>query len=101
MEQKGFDSYVRQMGLSDVGTGAILINRGTLEFYDEKAGKYKQRETRLFDYRAGDKLKLQYYVDDTEDEDSSDTETLSDEADAGERKELGITLAGTVDEAPL
>lgn len=101
MEQKGFDSYVRQMGLSDVGTGAILINRGTLEFYDEKAGKYKQRETRLFDYRAGDKLKLQYSVDNVEDDDSSDTETLSDEADAGERKELGITLAGTVDEAPL
>ena len=101
MEQKGFDSYVRQMGLSDVGTGAILINRGTLEFYDEKSGKYTQRETRLFDYKAGDKLKLQYYVGSTEDEDSSDTETLNDEADAGERKELGITLAGTVDQAPL
>lgn len=128
LDDKSYDKYVSDAGIKNANTGAILVNKGTFDVYNEKSSKYVKEEMELYKYKAGDTIECGYNVyDDASSDDNAaegDTESSTDDNNAvegdtesgtednsgyvdeetinnGVRKTVDVTIAGVTDKVPI
>mgnify|MGYP004625237055 FL=1 len=127
LDDKSYDKYASDAGIKNANTGAILVNKGTFDVYNEKSSKYVKEEMELYKYKAGDTIECGYNVyDDASSDDNAaegDTESSTDDNNAvegdtesgtednsgyvdeetinnGVRKTVDVTIAGVTDKVP-
>lgn len=127
LNDKSYDKYASDAGIKNADTGAILVNKGTFDVYNEKSSKYVKEEMELYKYKAGDTIRCGYNVyDDASSDDNAvegDTESSTDDNNAvegdtesgtednsgyvdeetinnGVRKTVDVTIAGVTDKVP-
>ena len=128
LDDKSYDKYASDAGIKNAAAGAILVNKGTFDVYNENSSKYVKKEMELYKYKAGDTIKCGYNVyDDASSDDNAaegDTESSTDDNNAvegdtesgtednsgyvdeetinnGVRKTVDVTIAGVTDKAPI
>lgn len=128
LNDKSYDKYASDAGIKNADTGAILVNKGTFDVYNEKSSKYVKEEMELYKYKAGDTIECGYNVyDDASSDDNAaegDTESSTDDNTAvegdtesgtednsgyvdeetinnGVRKTVDVTIAGVTDKVPI
>lgn len=128
LDDKSYDKYASDAGIKNAAAGAILVNNGTFDVYNENSLKYVKKEMELYKYKAGDTIECGYNVyDDASSDDNaveSDTESSTDDNNAvegdtesgtednsgyvdeetinnGVRKTLDVTIAGVTDKVPI
>lgn len=128
LNDKSYDKYASDAGIKNADTGAILVNKGTFDVYNEKSLKYVKEEMELYKYKAGDTIECGYNVyDDASSDDNAaegDTESSTDDNNAVEgdtesgtednsgyvdeetinnevRKTVDVTIAGVTDKVPI
>ena len=128
LDDKSYDKYASDAGIKNANTGAILVNKGTFDVYNEKSSKYVKEEMELYKYKAGDTIRCGYNVyDDASSDDNAaegDTESSTDDNNAvecdtesgtednsgyvdeetinnGVRKTEDVTIAGVTDKVPI
>ena len=117
LNDKSYDKYASDAGIKNADTGAILVNKGTFDVYNEKSSKYVKEEMELYKYKAGDTIRCGYNVyDDASSDDNAvegDTESSTEintednsgyvdeeTINNGVRKTLDVTIAGVTDKVP-
>lgn len=97
LDDKSYDKYASDAGIKNAAAGAILVNKGTFDVYNENSLKYVKKEMELYKYKAGDTIECGYNVyDDASSDDNAaegDTESRTDDNNAVE----GDTESGTED----
>lgn len=97
LDDKSYDKYASDAGIKNAAAGAILVNKGTFDVYNENSSKYVKKEMELYKYKAGDTIEYGYNVyDDASSDDNAaegDTESSTDDNNAVE----GDTESGTED----
>ncbi|RGK45702.1 peptide ABC transporter permease [Agathobacter rectalis] len=114
LDDKSYDKYASDAGIKNAAAGAILVNKGTFDVYNENSLKYVKKEMELYKYKAGDTIECGYNVyDDASSDDNaveggteSSTEDNSGYVDEetinnGVRKTLDVTIAGVTDKVPI
>lgn len=128
LDDKSYDKYASDAGIKNADTGAILVNKGTFDVYNENSSKYVKKEMELYKYKAGDTIECGYNVyDDASSDDNAaegDTESSTEDNNAvegdtesgtednsgyvdeetinnGVRKTLDVTIAGVTDKVPI
>ncbi len=118
LDDKSYDKYASDAGIKNAAAGAILVNKGTFDVYNEKSLKYVKKEMELYKYKAGDTIECGYNVyddassdenaveGDTESSTESNTEDNSEYVDEetinnGVRKTVDVTIAGVTDKVPI
>lgn len=118
LDDKSYDKYASDAGIKNAAAGAILVNKGTFDVYNENSSKYVKKEMELYKYKAGDTIECGYNVyddasfddnaveDDTESSTESSTEDNSGYVDEetinnGVRKTVDVTIAGVTDKVPI
>lgn len=128
LDDKSYDKYASDAGIKNAAAGAILVNKGTFDVYNENSSKYVKKEMELYKYKAGDTIECGYNVyDDASSDDNAaegDTESSTDDNNAvegdtesgtednsgyvdeetinnGVRKTLDVTIAGVTDKVPI
>ena len=128
LDDKSYDKYASDAGIKNANTGAILVNKGTFDVYNEKSSKYVKEEMELYKYKEGDTIECGYNVyDDASSDDNAaegDTESSTDDNNAvegdtesgtednsgyvdeetinnGVRKTVDVTIAGVTDKVPI
>lgn len=118
LDDKSYDKYASEAGIKNAAAGAILVNKGTFDVYNEKSLKYVKKEMELYKYKAGDTIECGYNVyddassddnaveGDTESSTESSTEDNSGYVDEetinnGVRKTVDVTIAGVTDKVPI
>ena len=114
LDDKSYDKYASDAGIKNAAAGAILVNKGTFDVYNEKSLKYVKKEMELYKYKAGDTIECGYNVyDDASSDDNAaegDTESSTDDNSGyvdeetinnGVRKTLDVTIAGVTDKVPI
>lgn len=117
LNDKSYDKYASDAGIKNAAAGAILVNKGTFDVYNEKSSKYVKEEMELYKYKAGDTIRCGYNVyDDASSDDNAvegDTESSTEintednsgyvdeeTINNGVRKTLDVTIAGVTDKVP-
>lgn len=117
LNDKSYDKYASDAGIKNADTGAILVNKGTFDVYNEKSSKYVKEEMELYKYKAGDTIECGYNVyDDASSDDNAvegDTESSTEintednsgyvdeeTINKGVRKTVDVTIAGVTDKVP-
>ncbi len=117
LNDKSYDKYASDAGIKNADTGAILVNKGTFDVYNEKSSKYVKEEMELYKYKAGDTIECDYNVyDDASSDDNAvegDTESSTEintednsgyvdeeTINKGVRKTVDVTIAGVTDKVP-
>ena len=113
LNDKPYDKYASDAGIKNADTGAILVNKGTFDVYNEKSSKYVKEEMELYKYKAGDTIRCGYNVyEDAVDDDNAvegDTESSTEDnsgyvdeetINKGVRKTVDVTIAGVTDKVP-
>ena len=113
LNDKSYDKYASDAGIKNADTGAILVNKGTFDVYNEKSSKYVKEEMELYKYKAGDTIECGYNVyEDAADDDNAvegDTESGTEDNSGyvdeetinnGVRKTVDVTIAGVTDKVP-
>lgn len=113
LDDKSYDKYASDAGIKNANTGAILVNKGTFDVYNEKSSKYVKEEMELYKYKAGDTIRCGYNVyEDAVDDDNAvegDTESSTEDNSGyvdeetinnGVRKTVDVTIAGVTDKVP-
>ena len=128
LDDESYDKYASDAGIKNATAGAILVNKGTFDVYNENSLKYVKKEMELYKYKAGDTIECGYNVyDDTSSDYNAaegDTESNTDDNNAvegdtesgtednsgyvdeetinnGVRKTLDVTIAGVTDKVPI
>lgn len=114
LNDKSYDKYASDAGIKNADTGAILVNKGTFDVYNEKSSKYVKEEMELYKYKAGDTIRCGYNVyDDASSDDNAaegDTESSTEDNSGyvdeetinnGVRKTVDVTIAGVTDKVPI
>lgn len=128
LNDKSYDKYASDAGIKNADTGAILVNKGTFDVYNENSSKYVKKEMELYKYKAGDTIECGYnvYNDASSDDNAAegDTESSTDDNNAvegdtesgtednsgyvdeetrnnGVRKTVDVTIAGVTDKVPI
>lgn len=114
LDDKSYDKYASDAGIKNAAAGAILVNKGTFDVYNEKSLKYVKKEMELYKYKAGDTIECGYNVyDDASSDDNTaegDTESSTEDNSGyvdeetinnGVRKTLDVTIAGVTDKVPI
>ena len=128
LNDKSYDKYASDAGIKNAAAGAILVNKGTFDVYNENSSKYVKKEMELYKYKAGDTIRCGYNVyDDASSDDNAvegDTESSTDDNNAvegdtessvddnngyvdeetinnGVRKTVDVTIAGVTDKVPI
>lgn len=114
LDDKSYDKYASDAGIKNAAAGAILVNKGTFDVYNENSSKYVKKEMELYKYKAGDTIECGYNVyDDASSDDNavegdieSSTEDNSGYIDEetinnGVRKTVDVTIAGVTDKVPI
>ena len=128
LDDKSYDKYASDAGIKNAAAGAILVNKGTFDVYNENSSKYVKKKMELYKYKAGDTIECGYNVyDDASSDDNAaegDTESSTDDNNAvegdtesstednrgyvdeetinnGVRKTLDVTIAGVTDKVPI
>lgn len=128
LDDKSYDKYASDAGIKNAAAGAILVNKGTFDVYNEKSLKYVKKEMELYKYKAGDTIECGYNVYDDASSDENDvegdTESSTDDNNAvegdtessvddnngyvdeetinnGVRKTVDVTIAGVTDKVPI
>lgn len=118
LDDKSYDKYASDAGIKNAAAGAILVNKGTFDVYNENSSKYVKKEMELYKYKAGDTIECGYNVyDDASSDDNavegdiessteSSTEDNSGYVDEetinnGVRKTVDVTIAGVTDNVPI
>lgn len=128
LDDKSYDKYASDAGIKNAAAGAILVNKGTFDVYNENSLKYVKKEMELYKYKAGDTIECGYNVyDDASPDDNAaegDTESSTDDNNAvegdtesgtkdnsgyvdeetinnGVRKTVDVTIAGVTDKVPI
>lgn len=113
LDDKSYDKYASDAGIKNAAAGAILVNKGTFDVYNEKSSKYVKEEMELYKYKAGDTIRCGYNVyEDAVDDDNAvegDTESSTEDnsgyvdeetINKGVRKTVDVTIAGVTDKVP-
>lgn len=127
LDDKSYDKYASDAGIKNAAAGAILVNKGTFDVYNENSSKYVKKEMELYKYKAGDTIECGYNVyDDASSDDNAaegDTESSTDDNNAvegdtesgtgdnsgyvdeetinnGVRKTVDVTIVGVTDKVP-
>ena len=127
LNDKSYDKYASDAGIKNAAAGAILVNKGTFDVYNENSSKYVKKEMELYKYKVGDTIECGYNVyDDASSDDNAaegDTESSTDDNNAvegdtesstkdnsgyvdeetinkGVRKTVDVTIAGVTDKVP-
>lgn len=114
LDDKSYDKYASDAGIKNAAAGAILVNKGTFDVYNEKSSKYVKEEMELYKYKAGDTIRCGYNVyEDAVDDDNAvegDTESSTEDNSGyvdeetinnGVRKTVDVTIAGVTDKVPI
>ena len=114
LDDKSYDKYASDAGIKNAAAGAILVNKGTFDVYNENSSKYVKKEMELYKYKAGDTIECGYNVyDDASSDDNAvegDTESGTEDNSGyvdeetinnGVRKTLDVTIAGVTDKVPI
>lgn len=114
LDDKSYDKYASDAGIKNANTGAILVNKGTFDVYNEKSSKYVKEEMELYKYKAGDTIECGYnvYEDASSDDNTAEGDTESSTEDNsgyvdeetinnGVRKTVDVTIAGVTDKVPI
>lgn len=128
LDDKSYDKYASDAGIKNAAAGAILVNKGTFDVYNENSSKYVKKEMELYKYKAGDTIECGYNVyDDASSDDNAaegDTESSTDDNNAvegdtesgteynsgyvdeetinnGVRKTVDVTIACVTDKVPI
>ncbi len=128
LDDKSYDKYASDAGIKNAAEGAILVNKGTFDVYNENSSKYVKKEMELYKYKAGDTIECGYnvYDDASSDENAveGNTESSTDDNNAvegdtessvddnngyvdeetinnGVRKTVDVTIAGVTDKVPI
>ena len=118
LDDKSYDKYASDAGIKNAAAGAILVNKGTFDVYNENSSKYVKKEMELYKYKAGDTIECGYNVyDDASSDDNAvegDTESSTEintednsgyvdeeTINNGVRKTLDVTIAGVTDKVPI
>ena len=114
LDDKSYDKYASDAGIKNAAAGAILVNKGTFDVYNEKSLKYVKKEMELYKYKAGDTIECGYNVyDDASSDDNAvegDTESNTEDNSGyvdeetinnGVRKTVDVTIAGVTDKVPI
>ena len=114
LDDKSYDKYASDAGIKNAAAGAILVNKGTFDVYNENSSKYVKKEMELYKYKAGDTIECGYNMyDDASSDDNaveggteSSTEDNSGYVDEetinnGVRKTVDVTIAGVTDKVPI
>ena len=114
LDDKSYDKYASDAGIKNAAAGAILVNKGTFDVYNENSSKYVKKEMELYKYKAGDTIECGYNVyDDASSDDNTaegDTESSTEDNSGyvdeetinnGVRKTLDVTIAGVTDKVPI
>ena len=128
LDDKSYDKYASDAGIKNAAAGAILVNKGTFDVYNEKSLKYVKKEMELYKYKAGDTIECGYNVyDDASSDDNAaegNTESSTEDNNAveggteistednngyvdeetinnGIRKTVDVTIAGVTDKVPI
>lgn len=114
LDDKSYDKYASDAGIKNAAEGAILVNKGTFDVYNEKSSKYVKEEMELYKYKAGDTIECGYNVyDDAYSDDNAvegDTESSTEDNSGyvdeetinnGVRKTVDVTIAGVTDKVPI
>ena len=114
LDDKSYDKYASDAGIKNAAAGAILVNKGTFDVYNENSLKYVKKEMELYKYKAGDTIECGYNVyDDASSDDNTaegDTESSTEDNSGyvdeetinnGVRKTLDVTIAGVTDKVPI
>ena len=114
LDDKSYDKYASDADIKNAAAGAILVNKGTFDVYNENSSKYVKKEMELYKYKAGDTIECGYNVyDDASSDDNaveggteSSTEDNSGYVDEetinnGVRKTVDVTIAGVTDKVPI
>lgn len=113
LDDKSYDKYASDAGIKNAAAGAILVNKGTFDVYNENSSKYVKKEMELYKYKAGDTIRCGYNVyEDAVDDDNAvegDTESSTEDNSGyvdeetinnGVRKTVDVTIAGVTDKVP-
>lgn len=113
LDDKSYDKYASDAGIKNAAAGAILVNKGTFDVYNENSLKYVKKEMELYKYKAGDTIECGYNVyEDAVDDDNAvegDTESSTEDnsgyvdeetINKGVRKTVDVTIAGVTDKVP-
>lgn len=113
LDDKSYDKYASDAGIKNAAAGAILVNKGTFDVYNENSLKYVKKEMELYKYKAGDTIECGYNVyDDASSDDNTaegDTESSTEDNSGyvdeetinnGVRKTVDVTIAGVTDKVP-
>lgn len=113
LNDKSYDKYASDAGIKNAAAGAILVNKGTFDVYNENSSKYVKKEMELYKYKAGDTIRCGYNVyEDAADDDNAvegDTESGTEDNSGyvdeetinnGVRKTVDVTIAGVTDKVP-
>lgn len=105
LDDKSYDKYASDAGIKNAAAGAILVNKGTFDVYNENSLKYVKKEMELYKYKAGDTIECGYNVyDDAPSDDNAvegDTESSTEDNNNGIRKTVDVTIAGVTDKVPI
>ena len=106
LDDKSYDKYASDAGIKNAAAGAILVNKGTFDVYNENSSKYVKKEMELYKYKAGDTIRCGYnvYDDDAPSDDNAvegDTESSTEDNNNGIRKTVDVTIAGVTDKVPI
>lgn len=114
LDDKSYDKYASDAGIKNAAAGAILVNKGTFDVYNENSLKYVKKEMELYKYKAGDTIECGYNVYDDASSDynaaEGDTESSTEDNSGyvdeetinnGVRKTLDVTIAGVTDKVPI
>ena len=128
LDDKSYDKYASDAGIKNAAAGAILVNKGTFDVYNENSSKYVKKEMELYKYKAGDTIECGYNVyDDASSDDNAaegNTESSTEDNNAveggteistednngyvdeetinnGVRKTVDVTIAGVTDKVPI
>lgn len=114
LDDKSYDKYASDAGIKNAAAGAILVNKGTFDVYNENSLKYVKKEMELYKYKAGDTIECGYNVyDDASSDDNAaegDTESSTEDNSGyvdeetinnGVRKTLDVNIAGVTDKVPI
>lgn len=114
LDDKSYDKYASDAGIKNAAAGAILVNKGTFDVYNENSLKHVKKEMELYKYKAGDTIECGYNVyDDASSDDNTaegDTESSTEDNSGyvdeetinnGVRKTLDVTIAGVTDKVPI
>jgi len=114
LDDKSYDKYASDAGIKNAAAGAILVNKGTFDVYNENSLKYVKKEMELYKYKAGDTIECGYnvYDDASSDDNAAEGDTESSTGDNsgyvdeetinnGVRKTVDVTIAGVTDKVPI